>query len=110
MFVNHIKHAFVGSICSIEHLSLSVEDKFLQVQSYSLSDTEILCILRHTNLHFLTHPKEMINSISAGEYYTGIVVNFNLLLAEVPCRNSFQTDKGMEIQLNAVFPGQLEVW
>ena len=45
MFVDYIEHAFISAICAIKNLSFAVKNKFLQVQSNSFSDTEILGIL-----------------------------------------------------------------
>ena len=110
MLVDDIKHAFVGAIGSVKYFSFSVQDKFLEIKSNGLGNTEILRILRNADFHFLAGAKEMVNSIPAGENHPGIVLNLNLLLTEIPGWYAFQANKRMKIKFHAVFPAKFKVW
>ena len=109
MFVDHIKHAFIGAIGTIKHLSFPVQNEFLKIERHCFSNAEIFGILRNTDFHFFAGAEKMIDSIAAGENYPGIILNLNLLFAEILCRNSFQTNKRMKIQFHVIFPCKLKV-
>src|SRR6185436_17396590 len=66
MFVDDIKHAFVGTISAIKDLAFAVQDKFLKIQGNSLSDTEVFGILVNIDLHFFADAEKMIDRITAG--------------------------------------------
>ena len=109
VFVDGIKKTLVGAVTTIKNFSLAVKNKFLQVQSHCLCDTEIFGILRHIHFHLFAHTKEMINRIATGEYYTRVILNFNFLFTEVSGRNRLKTNEWLEFQLNIVPSCQFKI-
>src|SRR5688572_15948501 len=109
MLVDHIEHAFVGTICAIENFAFSVEDKFLQVKRYRFSNAEVLGILRNAYFHFFTYPEKMINGVPAGEDHSGVLADLNLLFTEFFRRDSLQANKRVKIHLYIELPGKFVV-
>lgn len=109
MFIYYIKHTLIAAICTIKHLTLSVENKFLEIKRNCLGNAEIFSVLRHIHFHFLTNPEKMVNGIAAGENYRRVILNIDLLLAEFLCRDGLKLYKWMKIKINIVFSAQLEV-
>src|SRR5436190_19189461 len=109
MLIYCIKHAFIRSISAIKNFTFPVQNKFLQIQSHSFSNAEILCILGYIDLKFLACAEKMVNSIPAGKNNSGIILYFDLLFTELLGRNSFQTNEGVEIKFHIIFSSYIKV-
>ena len=109
MLVDDIEQAFVGTIGAKKHLTLAIKDEFLQVKSHRFRYTEVLGVLRHHYFHLFTDAEEMVNGVPAGEDDRRILGDIDLLFSGVLGRNGLQPDERMEVHLDLIPSGQLEV-
>jgi hypothetical protein len=105
VLVDNVEHALVQPVRAIEYFPLAVEDKFLEIQSDRLGDTEILCILGYADLHLLADAEEVIDRIPTGKDYSRELGNVDLLLAEIFTRNRFKSNERIKSQLDVVLFG-----
>jgi len=105
VLVDDIEHALVQPIRSIEYLTFAIKDKFLEIQSHRLSDTEILRVLRNADLHLLTDAEEVIDRIPTGKDDSRELGNIDFLLAEILARNRFKANERIKSQLDVVLFG-----
>ena len=111
MFIDHIKHAFIGAIGTIKNFSLPVKNEFLKIKRHCFGNAEIFGILGNTDLHFLAGAKEMINGIPAGKNYPGISWVSQSFVCGIPWPGiAFQPNKRMKIKLYIIFSRKFKVW
>src|SRR5947209_20440331 len=109
MLIDHIKKAFIAAISTIKNFSFAIKDELLKIESNCFGYTEVFCVLRNAHFHFFTYSEKMIDSITAGENYSGMILNINLLFTEIFCRDGLKPDKRIKIKLHIKFSTQLEV-
>ena len=111
LMLNHGRNQIVDTTSlTKEDLALSVLHIFLDVQSNSLGNTEILHVLRNVDSELLGHVEEMVNGMTRGKYDGSVIQDVHLLCTEIFRADCLDLDERTENQFNTKLVRNIEIW
>ena len=104
-----IEHAFRVVVLVEEDFAFAELDVFLEVEGHLVGRAEILHLFRKFAAQLFYQTEEIVHGGLAGEDDRAMVENVDVGFPELAGRDAFDTEELEEIDVDAVFPGQVGI-